>query len=61
MSVLLIDVTVTDPDGNIGLGSATVTVNDTPVAAEQPVDHFSMGAALPDFAERARQRWGQVR
>lgn len=61
MTLLLIDVTVTGSDGSIGVGSATVTVNDTPVAAEQPVDHFSMGLPLPDFAERARQRWGQVR
>ena len=63
MTLLVIDVTVTDPDsGEIGIGSATVVVNDTPLAAEKFAEnHHTLGARLPDFAERARQIWGQVR
>lgn len=48
MTLLVIDVEVTDPDGNISTGSVTVTVNDpappamqAPPASPEPPQHLA--------------------
>jgi hypothetical protein len=60
MTLLVIEATVADPDGNTGTGSVTVEVLDPP-AELAPKVPANQRESLPDFAERAMQRWGQVR
>jgi hypothetical protein len=61
MTTLTITATVTDADGNTGTGTATVAVviPETAELAPQTPPHGRH--RLPDFAERARQAWNQVR